>query len=85
MTDKPQARLREEPWHDEVYDAIALVEAVLRDDLDGVRAVLHGMEPGPVVVALAKICAELAAAGERDIMPCRCHFRQFALLVVDLP
>lgn len=66
---------------DDTLDAIALVEAVLRDDLEGAGAVLRNMDAGPVAVVLAKLCGELA--GELGAYP-QC-WRRWALDAVRRP
>ena len=64
----PKPRPRERgAWDDDLADAVALVEAVLGDDLTGAGAVLRNMDTGPVAVVLAKVHAELYKATMRHL------------------
>lgn len=64
------------PWPDDVFDAVALLDAVLSDDLIACGAVLRNMDPMPVAINLALLAAGLAEEGEAC---CRSHLRAWGL------
>lgn len=72
------------PGHDDgALDAIALVEACLREDLEGAGALLRNWnDPADVAISAVKLLAEAVKAGEHGHRPCRCHFREWALLAI---
>ncbi len=73
-----------ESWPDEVYDAIASVEAVLADDTEALAAILRHCQLSTTVV-LAKLLAELVTMAERQQGVARCCFRRWAVEAVNKP
>ena len=69
-------------WNDGTLDAIALTEAVLRDDFEGAGAIVRNCDPADVAVTAVKLLAEVICSAEHGFQPCRCHFREWALLAI---
>jgi hypothetical protein len=72
-----------ESWPDEVYDAIASVEAVLADDTEALAALLRHGSPYAMTVTLAKLLAELVTMAEHREGVARCCFRSWAVEAVN--
>lgn len=80
------------PGHDDgTMDAIALTEAVLRDDMEGAGAIVRSCDPADVAVSAIKLLAELyrdtlelveyrTGIPQQDVSPAA--FRSWALRAV---
>jgi hypothetical protein len=69
------------PWDDDIADALAAVEAVRRDDSEGLTAVLRHCNAYSVTVTLAKLLAEVG--NEFEVPPE--HLRRWAENAVRRP
>ena len=67
---------------DGLRDTVAAVEAQLADDRDGLAAILASCDHTAVAAVALKLLAEAIVTAERGFPPCRCHFREWALLAV---
>jgi hypothetical protein len=72
-----------EDFDDPLHDAIALVEAAVRDDPVGVGAILRNMDPGAVAAVLAKLLTEVLADNGRGLAVCGGCFRDWATVAVS--
>ncbi len=73
------------PEHDDpLHDAIALVEAVSRDDTEAFGCVVRNCDSGTVVI-LAKLLCELLIDGAAGHGCCPECFRGWAALAIERP
>lgn len=69
------------PWDDALADAVAMVEAQLRDDIVGIAALLRHGSPYSQAVVLSKLLAEVI--GEQDVSAA--HFREWSEAAANRP